>query len=53
MMKNSLLEKEGFIKTENVLKMFAEAEKQNFAPRQLWFILVFEAWMRHENGIEI
>lgn len=50
LMKDSLLEKHGFIKTENVLKMFADAEKQNFAPRQLWFILVFEAWMRYENA---
>ncbi len=49
MMCNSLLEKEGWIKSANVLKMLDRAEKQNWSPRQLWFILVFEAWLRFEN----
>jgi asparagine synthase (glutamine-hydrolysing) len=49
MMRDSRLEKEGWIKSENVLKMLDRAEKDNWAPRQLWFILVFEAWLRFEN----
>ncbi len=49
MMRDSLLEREGWIDSKNVLKMLGEAEKQNWSPRQLWFILVFEAWLRFEN----
>jgi len=49
MMRDSLLEKEGWINSANVLKMLARAEKENWSPRQLWFILVFEAWLRFEN----
>lgn len=49
MMSDSLLEKEGWIESRNALTMLGEAEKQNWAPRQLWFILVLEAWLRFEN----
>lgn len=49
MMNNSLLERHGWIHSENVLKMLAQAEKKNWAPRQLWFILVLEAWLRFES----
>ena len=49
-MQDSLLEKEGWIRSDNVLKMFAQAEKQNWAPRQLWFILVLESWLRSEKA---
>jgi asparagine synthase (glutamine-hydrolysing) len=49
MMRDSLLERGGWIRGANVLKMLNQAEKQNWAPRQLWFILVFEAWLRQES----
>lgn len=49
MMQDSELDKAGWIKSKNVLNLFNEAKKQNWAPRQLWFILVFEAWLRSEN----
>ncbi len=49
MMQNSLLEKEGWIKGENVIKLLNNSEKQNWSPRQLWFILVLEAWLRFEK----
>lgn len=49
MMQDSLLEKEGWINGANVLKMLDRAEKENWSPRQLWFILVFEAWLRFEK----
>jgi asparagine synthase (glutamine-hydrolysing) len=48
-MRDSLLEKSGWIQSRNVLKMLDDAEKQNWSPRQLWFILVFEAWLRFET----
>jgi asparagine synthase (glutamine-hydrolysing) len=49
MMQDSLLEKEGWIKGENVIKLLNNSEKQNWSPRQLWFILVLEAWLRFEK----
>jgi asparagine synthase (glutamine-hydrolysing) len=49
MMKDSLLEKEGWIKGENVIKLLNNSEKRNWSPRQLWFILVLEAWLRFEK----
>lgn len=48
-MNDSILEKEGWINGENVIKMLRESEKNNWSPRQLWFILVFEAWLRYER----
>ena len=50
MMSESLLEKEGWIKSGNAVKMLVKAEKNHWAPRQLWFILVFEAWLRFERS---
>ncbi len=49
MMENSLLEKEGWIKSANVIEMLKKSEKAGWSPRQLWFILVFEAWLRFEK----
>jgi asparagine synthase (glutamine-hydrolysing) len=49
MMRDSILEKEGWIKTNNIEKMLDLSKKHNWAPRQLWFILVFEAWLRFER----
>ncbi len=50
MMSNSLLEREGWIKGANAVKMLEQAENRHWSPRQLWFILVFEAWLRFEKG---
>ncbi len=49
MMQNSLLEKEGWINSANVIKLLNDSAKNNWSPRQLWFILVFEAWLRNEQ----
>lgn len=49
LMEDSLLEKQGWIKTQNAVKMLERSEKENWAPRQLWFILVLESWLRAEN----
>lgn len=49
LMEDSLLEKEGWIRSKNIRKMMGHAERQNWAPRQLWFILVLESWLRSES----
>lgn len=49
MMGDSFLERNGWIKSENVLKLLSASEKNSWAPRQLWFILVLEAWLRFES----
>ena len=49
-MKGSILEKEGWIKTEPVFDMLQRSERNNWAPRQLWFIFVLESWLRYERS---
>ena len=49
LMNNSILDSEGWIKSENVLKAIESAEKENWSPRQLWFIFVLESWFRYEH----
>ncbi len=49
MMRDSMLERGGWIKSANVVKMLENAKQKNWSPRQLWFILVFEAWLRFER----
>jgi asparagine synthase (glutamine-hydrolysing) len=51
MMSDSLLEKDGWIKTRNALRMIDNAANGNWAPRQIWFIFVLEAWLRFEKEL--
>ncbi len=39
----------GFIDSAAVLRLLADSEKTGWAPRQLWFILVLENWLRREG----
>ncbi|MCB1023747.1 MAG: hypothetical protein KDB79_05125, partial [Acidobacteria bacterium] len=48
-MEDSLLEKQGWINAQNAVNLLKRSEKENWAPRQLWFILVLESWLRSEN----
>jgi asparagine synthase (glutamine-hydrolysing) len=46
---DSLLEKEGWINSAATLKLLEKSVKENFAPRQLWFLYVLESWLRFEK----
>ncbi|MEZ5346276.1 MAG: asparagine synthase (glutamine-hydrolyzing) [Pyrinomonadaceae bacterium] len=49
LMEDSMLDNMGWIKTQNAVRLLERSEKDNWAPRQLWFILVLESWLRSEN----
>lgn len=51
MMSDSLLEREGWINAGNAVKLLEQSEKSNWSPRQLWFIVVLEAWLRYEKSV--
>ncbi len=39
----------GFIDSAAVLRLLSDSEKTGWAPKQLWFILVLENWLRREG----
>ena len=49
-MTNSLLKREGWIDGEQAINLLLASTRSGWAPRQAWFILVFENWLRHERG---
>lgn len=49
-MKDSVLAREGWIDGERAIDLLLTSAQSGWAPRQAWFILVFENWLRHERG---
>jgi asparagine synthase (glutamine-hydrolysing) len=49
-LRDSLVEREGWIKAGPTLARLAEAVKAGWAPKQLWYVFVLESWLRHERG---
>ncbi|MBV8069601.1 MAG: asparagine synthase (glutamine-hydrolyzing) [Acidobacteriaceae bacterium] len=47
--RDSLLQQEGWIRSDAALKCLTEATKHKWAPLQLWYIYVLENWLRHEK----
>lgn len=48
-LRDSLLEREGWIRTEQTLQQLERAARAGFAPKQLWYIYVLETWLRFER----
>jgi len=48
-LRNSILEKEGWIRSDPVLDQLALAAHRGQASDQLWYIFVLESWVRHEQ----
>lgn len=48
-MRDSVLEREGWINSAQVLKRFEQATSEGAVPTQLWYIYVLETWLRHER----
>ncbi len=48
-LRNSLLEQEGWIRTEPTLLQLEKAARAGFAPKQLWYIYVLESWLQRER----
>jgi asparagine synthase (glutamine-hydrolysing) len=46
----SLLEREGWIRSAPVLAQLERAARTGWAPKQLWYIFVLESWLKHERS---
>jgi len=49
LMSNSVLDEQGWIKSDNVIKQLDRAAESGWAPNQLWYLLVLELWLRREK----
>jgi asparagine synthase (glutamine-hydrolysing) len=45
----SILEKEGWIRSGLALSQLGLAAREGWAPHQLWYLFVLESWIRHER----
>ena len=48
-LRDSILEKEGWINSSAAVNLLEKSAAKNWAPRQLWFIYVLESWLRAER----
>jgi len=49
LMSNSVLDEQGWIRSDNVIKHLDRAAQTGWAPNQLWYLLVLELWLRKEK----
>ena len=48
--RDSLLEGEGWLRSDALLAELHKASQSGFAPNQLWYSYVLESWLRHERS---
>jgi asparagine synthase (glutamine-hydrolysing) len=49
LMRDSVLQESGYIRTAPVLEKLRESAARGWAPNQLWYLYVLEAWLRRER----
>jgi hypothetical protein len=49
-LRDSLLQSEGWIRTDAALAHLDHAAAQGWAPNQLWYIFVLESWLQRERA---
>lgn len=49
LLKDSLLAREGWLKSNAAIKVLESSAPAGWVPIQLWYIFVLELWMRHER----
>jgi asparagine synthase (glutamine-hydrolysing) len=49
--RDSLLEKEGWMRSGPALRWLDSSAQTGFAPKQLWYLFVFESWLRNEREL--
>jgi asparagine synthase (glutamine-hydrolysing) len=49
LLRESVLAREGWIRSGPVLDQLESAARRGHAPNQLWYIFVLESWLRHER----
>jgi asparagine synthase (glutamine-hydrolyzing) len=47
--RDSLLEREGWLRSDAILVQLEKAAQQGWASNQLWYSFVLESWLRHER----
>lgn len=52
-LRNSLLEKEGWIKPGSALRWLEKSAQTGSAPKQLWYLFVLESWLKSERVTSI
>ena len=53
LMSDSQLERKGWIRAAPVIKQLNDAASRNWAPNQLWYLLVLELWVRREQKVSV
>jgi asparagine synthase (glutamine-hydrolysing) len=48
-LRDSMLEREGWIRSGPALKWLEKSAQTGWAPKQLWYLFVLEAWLRNER----
>jgi asparagine synthase (glutamine-hydrolysing) len=48
--RDSLLDREGWLRSEAMLFQLDKARQQGWASNQLWYSFVLESWLKHERG---
>ncbi|MDQ2974634.1 MAG: asparagine synthase (glutamine-hydrolyzing) [Acidobacteriota bacterium] len=48
-LRDSLLEKEGWIRSGSALRWLEKSTQTGCAPKQLWYLFVLESWLRNER----
>ncbi|MBD0327141.1 MAG: hypothetical protein ICV68_11960, partial [Pyrinomonadaceae bacterium] len=48
-LRESLLEREGWIRASAALEQLARADREGWASKQLWYIFVLESWLKAER----
>lgn len=52
-LRNSLLEKEGWIRPGSALRWLEKSGQTGCAPKQLWYLFVLESWLKNERKTAI
>lgn len=51
--RDSLLEKEGWIRSGSALRWLEQSAQTGWAPKQLWYLFVLESWLKNERKTAI
>ena len=49
--RDSLLERQGWIRGDAVIARLEQASRAGWAPNQLWYLFVLESWLRREQSV--
>ncbi len=47
---NSILDREGWVRSHAILEDLRRAKARGVAPTRLWYLVVLESWMQHEKN---